>query len=228
MEKSAQLLEKITNLQNLGVGDLARLEHLRNSIIKNRKIYSSDLQYISLLDEKTHKETIPEKEHCCWKCDGKLLLNAKFCSFCGVDQTKQDFEVDIVASRKKRLEINPVKIISNLQSYQILVIFGGLASLIPILIALANLERIFEIIDFYYGVNLAAYSAGFAALGAISAALCLFDVVISFLMKKPKKLGKILFFSSFGILGLSVLTGSVGFVMILAAGIFALKQRRYQ
>ena len=225
MEKSAQLLEKITNLQNLGVGDLARLEHLRNSIIKNRKIYSSDLQYISFLDEKTHKETIQEENNC-WKCDGKLLLNAKFCSFCGVDQTRQNFEVDVVASRKK-IQINPVRIISNLQSYQILTVFGGLASLIPILIALANLERIFEIINFYYDVDLARYSAGFVGIGVASAILCIFDIVISFLMKKPKKLGKILFFSSFGILGLSVMTGSIGFAMILAAGIFALKQRRY-
>ena len=225
MEKSAQLLEKITNLQNLGVGDLARLEHLRNSIIKNRKIYSSDLQYISFLDEKTHKETIQEENNC-WKCDGKLLLNAKFCSFCGVDQTRQNFEVDVVASRKK-IQINPVRIISNLQSYQILTVFGGLASLIPILIALANMERIFEIINFYYGVDLVRYSAGFVGIGVASAVLCVFDIVISFLMKKPKKLGKILFFSSFGILGLSVMTGSIGFAMILAAGIFALKQRRY-
>lgn len=225
MEKSAQLLEKITNLQNLGVGDLARLEHLRNSIIKNRKIYSSDLQYISFLDEKTHKETIQEENNC-WKCDGKLLLNAKFCSFCGVDQTRQNFEVDVVASRKK-IQINPVRIISNLQSYQILTVFGGLASLIPILIALANLERIFEIINFYYDVDLARYSAGFVGIGVASAILCIFDIVISFLMKKPKKIGKILFFSSFGILGLSVMTGSIGFAMILAAGIFALKQRRY-
>jgi len=225
MEKSAQLLEKITNLQNLGVGDLARLEHLRNSIIKNRKIYSSDLQYISFLDEKTHKETIQEENNC-WKCDGKLLLDAKFCSFCGVDQTRQNFEVDVVASRKK-IQINPVRIISNLQSYQILTVFGGLASLVPILIALANLERIFEIINFYYDVDLARYSAGFVGVGVASAVLCIFDIVISFLMKKPKKLGKILFFSSFGILGLSVMTGSIGFAMILAAGIFALKQRRY-
>ena len=225
MEKSAQLLEKITNLQNLGVGDLARLEHLRNSIIKNRKIYSSDLQYISFLDEKTHKETIQEENNC-WKCDGKLLLNAKFCSFCGVDQTRQNFEVDVVASRKK-IQINPVRIISNLQSYQILTVFGGLASLVPILIALANLERIFEIINFYYDVDLARYSAGFVGIGVASAILCIFDIVISFLMKKPKKIGKILFFSSFGILGLSVMTGSIGFAMILAAGIFALKQRRY-
>ena len=225
MEKSAQLLEKITNLQNLGVGDLARLEHLRNSIIKNRKIYSSDLQYISFLDEKTHKETIQEENNC-WKCDGKLLLDAKFCSFCGVDQTRQNFEVDVVASRKK-IQINPVRIISNLQSYQILTVFGGLASLVPILIALANLERIFEIINFYYDVDLARYSAGFVGIGVASAILCIFDIVISFLMKKPKKIGKILFFSSFGILGLSVMTGSIGFAMILAAGIFALKQRRY-
>ncbi|MCA9819289.1 MAG: hypothetical protein KC440_00445, partial [Nitrosarchaeum sp.] len=206
-------------------GDLARLEHLRNSIIKNRKIYSSDLQYISFLDEKTHKETIQEENNC-WKCDGKLLLNAKFCSFCGVDQTRQNFEVDVVASRKK-IQINPVRIISNLQSYQILTVFGGLASLIPILIALANLERIFEIINFYYDVDLARYSAGFVGIGVASAILCIFDIVISFLMKKPKKIGKILFFSSFGILGLSVMTGSIGFAMILAAGIFALKQRRY-
>ena len=227
MEESAQLLEKITNLQNLGVGDLARLEHLRNSIIKNRKIYSSDLQYISFLDDKTHKETIQEKKNNCWKCDEKLMCDAKFCSFCGIDQTKQNFDVDIVVSRKKRLQINPVKIISNMQSYQILTVFGCLATLIPIFIVLGNLERVFEIIDFYYDVNLAMYSAGFIALGIASAFLCMLDVVISFLLKKPKKVGKILFFSSFGILGLSVLTGSIGFAMILTAGIFALKQRRY-
>ena len=163
----------------------------------------------------------------CWKCSKDLLPNSRYCSFCGVDQSRQESYFDIAVARKKTREINPIKIISNLHSFQLLAVVGGLLSLVPILIATLNLGRIFEIIEFYFGLNLAGYDTVLMGFSYASIALCLLVMVLPFLIQNPKTVGKVLFFSSFGILGLSILTGTVGFVMILAAGILALKQRRY-
>ena len=228
MKKLSHLLEKIKELQGLGVGDSVRLEHLRNSIAENKKIYNSDLQYVRYLDDTTKRDagkTVTCKESFCWKCDKDLLPHSRYCSFCGVDQSRQESGYDIV-TRKNR-EINPIKIILNIHSYQLLAVLGGFASTVPTLIAIVNLERIFEMIQFYFGLSLSGYDAILVGLGSVSIAISCLLMVIPFLIKKPKKVGKILFFSSFGVLILSVLTGALGFAILLTAGIFALKQRRY-
>lgn len=230
MEKSAQLLGIIEKLQNLGIGDSARLEYIRNCIVNNKKMFNSDFQYIDYLDSKTQddleKDTGKEKNFC-QECGNKLMKNAQFCAFCGIVQKKQESEFDRIISRKKRILLNPIRVISNFHSYQILAVVGVFCSLIPILFAVSNLGRIFEIIEFYFNADLSRYDIIFMGLGAISASICIIVMVLPFLMKKPKKVGKILFFSSFGILGFSLFTGTIGFVMVLFAGILALKQRKY-
>lgn len=228
MKKLSNLLEKIKELQGLGVGDSVRLEHLRNSVVENRKIYNSDLQYVHYLDDTTKRDTtktVPRKENFCWKCDKDLLPQSKYCSFCGIDQSQQESDYDVV-TRKNR-EINPIKIILNIHSYQLLAVLGGLASLVPTLIAIVNLERIFELVQFYFGLNLSGYDAVLVGLGSVSIAISGLLMAIPFLIKKPKQVGKILFFSSFSVLVLSVITGVAGFAILLTAGILALKQRRY-
>ena len=95
------------------------------------------------------------------------------------------------------------------------------------MIAIVNLERIFEIVQFYFGLNLSGYDAVLVGLGSVSIAISGLLMAIPFLIKKPKQVGKILFFSSFSVLVLSVITGVAGFAILLTAGILALKQRRY-
>ena len=153
MEKSTQLLGRIEKLQNLGIGDFTRLEHIRNCIANNKKIFNSDFQYINYLDSKTQNnlERQTEKEKIfCWECGNKVIQDAQFCAFCSIAQNKQESELDRILARKKRISLNPIKIISNFHSYQILAVVGGFCSLIPILFAVFNLGRIFEIIEFYF------------------------------------------------------------------------------
>lgn len=130
-------------------------------------------------------------------------------------------------SRRLKQEYGPLKIVSIFHSYQILVIIGGLAGMIPILIAISNMDLILEIIDFYTGRDLSGFVGGFRALGIISTGLCFFAIVISFVIKKSKRVGRILFFLSFMILIFSLLVGITGFVILLSASIMALKNRRY-
>jgi len=99
--------------------------------------------------------------------------------------------------------------------------------MIPILIAISNMDLILEIIDFYTGRDLSGFVGGFRALGIISTGLCFFAIVISFVIKKSKRVGRILFFLSFMILIFSLLVGIAGFVILLSASIMALKNRRY-
>ena len=100
-------------------------------------------------------------------------------------------------SRRLKQEYGPLKIVSIFHSYQILVIIGGLAGMIPILIAISNMDLILEIIDFYTGRDLSGFVGGFRALGIISTGLCFFAIVISFVIKKSKRVGRILFFFIF-------------------------------
>jgi len=229
------LLEKIEDLLNQGVGDISRLEHIKKSVVENKKLYNSDIQYVEELERKTqdslaessNKHYAENSDNSCWKCGNEFVQSARFCSFCGIEQKQAGSEFDQILSRRLKQENNPLKLISNFHSYQILAVVGGLASLIPILIAILNMERIFELVDFYTGNDLSEFFVGFMTLGIVSAMLCSLVIIVPFWIKKPKKVGKILFFSSFGILFFSILVGIVGFPIILFSGILALKKRRY-
>lgn len=242
VDLSQSLLERIEHLLNQDIGDGSRLEHIKKSIIENKKIYNSDIQYVETLERKIQNNSTKDlnehqkdddddgdnsDDHPCWKCGKNITQTSQFCSFCGVKQNQLDSEFDQALSRRSKRAYNPLELISNLHSYQILAVIGGLAALIPILVAVSSMERIFEIIEFYTSRDLSGFAIGFMALGGISGLLCSVVIVVPFWIRKPKKTGKILFFSSFGILIFSVGIGIAGFVIILFAGILALKKRRY-
>lgn len=227
------LLERIQGLIILEVGDISRLKHIEKSILENKTLYKSDIQYVEELEKKNSKNLLKNTttnssnlESLCSMCGKTLVQSAKFCSFCGTNQT-QISDFDEAISRRSKREYNPIKIISSFHSYQLLAVLGGFAALIPILIGVSNIERIVELTEFYTGRDISNFIPVFILLGAISGTLCLLVIVIPFWIKKPKKVGKFLFYSSFGILIFSILSGIVGFVIILFAGIFALKKRRY-
>ena len=228
------LLNKIKDLLNRGIGDVTRLEHISQSIIEKRKLYNSDIQYVKELWAKnsgTNNDSegvfFVKSHNSCWNCEKELDTSSRFCSFCGANQDQENSEFSEVLSRRRRREYNPLKIISNLHSYQILAVIGGFCALVPVLIALLSLERILDVLEFYSGKNFSEFYIAFGALGTISGIWCSLVMIIPFLIKKPKKVGKFLFFSAFGILVFSLTVGVIGFVIILFAGIFALKKRRY-
>lgn len=99
--------------------------------------------------------------------------------------------------------------------------------MIPSLAAVYYIDRILFSIESYTGRDLSGFTSLFVTAGILTAVLCIFVIVISFLIKKPKKIGKILFFISFPILIISLGVGVVGFALILLAGIVALQRRHY-
>ena len=227
-------LKKVEDLLRLGIGDATRLEHIRQSIQENKKLYNSDIMYVnelvkkdSRLSDEKDEVTFAESNNSCWSCEKKLEPLAKFCSYCGANQDHTISDFSEVLSRRKKIEYNPLKIISNFHSYQILSVIGGICVLIPVLVALASIERIFEVLEFYSNRDFSEFFIAITSLGVMSAIWSFLVMIIPFLIKKPKKVGKFLFFSAFGILVCSLMTGVVGFVIILFAGIFALKKRRY-
>lgn len=232
---SQSLLKKIKDLLNRGVGDISRLEHIKESIVEGKKLYNSDIQYVEELQknkpgnqtENFDENHSSDTNNPCWKCGKELVKSASFCSFCGTDQNQKISDFEEAFSRRIKREYSPITIISNFHSYQLLAVVGGFASLIPILIGISNIERILEIIEFYTGEDLSEFSVGFMALGVVSGILCSLVIVVPFWIKKPKKVGKFLFFSSFGILIFSIMLGVAGFPIILFAGVLALKKRRY-
>ncbi|HUU48546.1 MAG TPA: zinc ribbon domain-containing protein [Nitrosopumilaceae archaeon] len=232
---SQSLLKRVEDLLNREVGDISRLMHIKESVVMGKKLYNSDIQYVEELQknnpgnqtENFYENHSSNTNSPCWKCGKDLIQSASFCSFCGTDQNQKISDFEEAFSRRIKREYNPIKIISNFHSYQLLAVVGGFASLIPILIGISNIERILEIIEFYTGEDLSEFSVGFMALGVVSGILCSLVIVVPFWIKKPKKVGKFLFFSSFGILIFSIMLGVVGFVIILFAGVLALKKRRY-
>jgi hypothetical protein len=95
------------------------------------------------------------------------------------------------------------------------------------LVAVYTIQRILVSLESYTGRDLSAFTNLFIAAGIVASILCIFVIVVSFLVKKPKKAGKILFFVSFAILIVSLGVGIVGFALILLAGIVALQRRHY-
>lgn len=230
-EQKKLLLEKIEELMAMRVGDIRRLEHTKSCIVENRRVYKSDYNYIQdLLKQKGIKPIEPSHGELfgylrfCKKCNGELVAGAKFCSSCGTEQsTYSDF--DEVLSRRKQLREQSLRFIQKIRLYQIFAVLGGIAVLIPVGSAVSSIDRLTELGIFYFNYDISRFANLFYALGAVSIIWSLLVMIFPFVIRKPKKVGKFLFFSSFGILFVSLITGVVGFVLIMIGGIIALKRR---
>ena len=219
-------------LINSGIGDVSRLNHIKNSIIEKKKIYNSDIEYVeSLVDANFEKNEQPTNDLektitiTCPKCENTILPSSNFCSFCGIPQQRY-FDAEVFSSRFSSRAF-PFRFHIGINFYQILAILGGLAALIPSLVAVYTIQRILVSLESYTGRDLSGFTNLFIAAGITTSALCIFVIVVSFLIKKPKKVGKILFFTSFAILIISLGVGIVGFALIILAGIVALQRRHY-
>jgi len=235
IEITNSLLEQVDILLNMQVGDLIRLEYIKKMILDGKSLYSSDKQYVEHLSEKyIHQEYqnpesyAPQKkfESKCWNCEKLLDASVIYCPVCGVKQIKQSFDIPSV-SRSSSNKFKPLNLIGKIGSYQILAVIGGLASLIPILYAASRLDDILYSIGYYTDSDISGISGLFIFAGVVSSLLCFFVMAIPFVIKNSRKVGRILFFSSFAILITSILTGIVGFVIILIASLVAFKKRRY-
>ncbi len=211
---------------------MSRLTHIKNSIIEKKKVYNSDIEYVeSLVDANFEKNEQPtndlEKTTTinCPKCENVILPSSNFCSFCGIPQQKY-FDAEVFSSRFSSRAF-PFRFHIGINFYQLLAILGGLAALIPSLVAVYTIQRILVSLESYTGRDLSGFTNLFIAAGIAASVLCIFVIVISFLIKKPKKVGKILFFVSFAILIISLGVGVIGFALILLAGIVALQRRHY-
>ena len=219
-------------LINSGIGDVSRLNHIKNSIIEKKKIYNSDIEYVeSLVDANFEKNEQPTNDLektttiTCPKCENTILPSSNFCSFCGIPQQRY-FDAEVFSSRFSSRAF-PFRFHIGINFYQILALLGGLAALIPSLVAVYTIQRILVSLESYTGRDLSGFTNLFFAAGIATSILCIFVIVISFLIKKPKKVGKILFFTSFAILIISLGVGIVGFALIILAGIVALQRRHY-
>ena len=217
---------------NSGIGDVSRLTHIKTSIIEKKKVYNSDIEYVeSLVDANFEKNEQPTNDlekptsFSCPKCGNTILQSANYCSFCRIPQQKY-FDTEVFSSRFSSRSF-PFRFHLGVNFYQLLAILGGLAALIPSLVAVYTIQRILVSLESYTGRDLSGFTNLFIAAGVTASVLCIFVIVISFLVKKPKKVGKILFFVSFVILIISLGVGVIGFALILLAGIVALQRRHY-
>ena len=218
---------------NSGIGDVSRLIHIKTSILEKKKVYNSDIEYIESLiethfkknEEPTHEPELTTKTFNCPKCGNAISQSANYCSFCGITQQKY-FDGEVFSSRFSSRAF-PFRFHLGINFYQILAILGGLAALIPSLVAVYTIRRILVSLELYAGRDLSGFTNLFIAAGIAASVLCIFVIVISFLIKKPMKVGNILFFVSFAILIISLGVGVVGFALILLAGIIALQRRHY-
>jgi hypothetical protein len=228
------LIEKIEYLLALEVGDISRLKSLEKNIIENKKIYNSDIQYVeeliqknpSKVTQKFDEDQLNQTNNPCLMCSEEIEASAKFCSFCGANQNQTMLDSDEVSSNRINKKNSFFKKILNFHSYQILAVIGAIAALIPILIGISNIERVFELTEFYTGRDFSSFDSAIISSGIVSYLLCLLVIAISFLVKNPKKVGGFLIYLSFGILIFSLLSGIVGFVIILFAGILAIKKEK--
>jgi len=219
-------LETIDILLDLQVGDVSRLDHIKKMILENKKLYSSDQQYVQSLATTyniDHQKEIVEPKQAklinCRTCSTSILESAVFCPLCGTRQNGENYAII-----KK---INPLAIIPKPRSYQTLAIIGALTTMIPVLFIVARLDPLLAAIEFDTGRDMSNMAGLFMSLGVISSVLSVIVVIITIVVKNPKKIGRILFFMAFGILASSVLIGVVGVVFILISSKNAYKKRYY-
>jgi uncharacterized membrane protein len=235
IEFTNSLLEQVDILLHMQVGDLIRLEYIKKMILDGKPLYSSDKQYVEHLTQKYTNQDYqniesytpqPKYDSKCWNCEKLLDSSVIYCPVCGVKQIKQSFEIPSVQHASNN-NFNPMNLIGKIGSYQILAIIGGLAALIPILYAASRLDDILYSIGYYTDSDLSGITGIFIFAGVVSSLLCFFVMAVPFVIKNSRKVGRILFFASFAILVTSILTGIVGFVIILIASLVAFKKRRY-
>lgn len=236
IEFTNSLLEQVEILLHMQAGDLIRLEYIKKMILDGKPLYSSDKQYVEHLTlkyiQKDYHNTEsfteqPKYQSKCWNCEKILYPSATYCSFCGVKQIKQFSNENPFVSTSTKNNFYPMRLIGKINSYQILAIIGGLAALIPVLYAASRLDAILSSIAYYADTDLSGISGIFIFSGVLSCLLSFFVMVVPFVIKNSKKVGRILFFVSFAILITSIMTGIVGFIIILLASIVAFKKRRY-
>jgi len=219
-------LETINILLDLQVGDTSRLEHIKKMILDDKPLYRSDQQYIQSLSityniDYQKKPIVEEQSKMinCRTCSSSIPESAKYCPLCGTGQKRKEYHM-----AKK---INPLHLIPKLRSYQILTIVGALTAMIPILFIVARMDPLLLAIEYETGRDISGMAGVFVSLGAISSALSIIAVTITFVIKNPKKIGRSLFFISFAILLSSISIGVVGFIIILIASKNAYNKRHY-
>ncbi|CAD6522144.1 conserved membrane hypothetical protein [metagenome] len=220
------LLDTIDILLDLQVGDTSRLEHIKKMILENKQLYVSDQQYVQSLaitynigDQKKIDNPEQAKLINCRTCSSSIPESANYCTLCGSRQNRDNQSIV-----KK---FNPLTFIPKPKSYQYLAIIGALTAMIPVLFIVARLDPLLAAIEFDTGRDLSEIAGLFIALGIISSTLSIFAVIVTFVIKNPKKVGRVLFFMAFGILASSVLIGVVGVVFILISSKNAYKKRHY-
>jgi len=231
--KITSLLNKVELLLNSGIGDVDRLIHIKTSILEKKKVYNSDIEYVQSLiethfeknEEPTQQKEPKTKTFNCPKCENAISPSANYCSYCGIPLQKY-FDSEVFSSRFVSRTF-PFRFHIGINFYQLLAVLGGLAALIPSLAAVYTIDRILFSLESYTGRDLSSFTNLFVAAGIATSILCIFVMVISFLIKRPKKVGRILFFVSFVILGISLGVGVIGFALILLAGVVALQRRNY-
>jgi hypothetical protein len=199
-------------------------------ILEEKPLYTSDKQYVQNLANtyiKNNQKTNFEQSDMlvnCRNCSTSIPKTAKYCTLCGTRQKREYNSFDIVKIVKK---YNPFELFSRPNSYQTLAIIGGLTAMIPIMFIISRIDPLLEAINYEMGRDISEMAGVFMFLGALSSILSAFAVAIVFVVKNPKRVGRILFFVAFAILVTSIITGVVGFVFILFASKVAYKKRYY-
>ena len=219
-------LETVNTLIDLQAGDTSRLEHIKKMILEDKPLYTSDRHYVQSLAntynieyQKTTEDVEQPKLVNCRTCSSGIPQSAKYCPLCGSRQSKD--EESIVK------KFNPLQFIPKPRSYQTLAIIGALTAMIPILFIIARINPLLLSIEYDTGKDISGMVGAIVSLGAISSALSIIVVIITFVVKNPKKVGRILFFMSFAILLSSIFVGVIGFIVILMASKNAYKKRYY-
>ena len=224
-------LDAVNILLNLEVGDTSRLEHVKRMILEDKPLYTSDQQYvenlaITYIKEYQTKTDVEQSKILvnCRNCSTGIPQSAKYCTLCGTRQNREYDQYNMLKIAKK---YNPIHRISRPNSYQSLAIIGGLTAMIPVLFIVARMDPLLDAINYETGRDISEMAGIFIFLGILSSILSGIAIAITFLIKNPRKVGRILFFLSFAILLTSILVGVVGFVFVLIASNVAYKKRHY-
>jgi hypothetical protein len=244
------LLDDVNRLLKLEVGDIARLNHIKETLEQNKIVYVSDRTYIEKLAtnylnqdklEDSNKkqqdsstkytssdshdgDLIDDDSTFCGKCGNKISDESNFCPKCGVSTNNENMS----KSYQNRDLHSSQKISqhdnSGIKSYQILSIIGGVLGIL-VTLAYSVLFSFVDIVGSSFGSGIEESTKQyFSAAVPLVIIIYISCFIIPFVIKKTKTVGIYLIISAFVVIIASSSVGIIGFALLLPAGIISLRR----
>ena len=246
----SSLLDDVNQLLNQNKGDSGRLQHIKDTLEKNKPLYISDRQYITTLmknlqhpddspksystriqsSERTDDDLYSDNENVMRNTNRNSSQNnfnpppniSSTGQFCGKCGYSQNTQTENQHNMSNQPQTH-----SGIKSFQVLSIIGGVLGLLVTLLYALTASFVDHLATSFGGEGFdSEFSALFSVAMPLAIIIYISCFIVPFVIKKTKMVGIYLIISAFVVVIASSYVGILGFALLLPAGILALRQKR--